>query len=229
MKIALTRSDTTFERYEKWLKHYNVEFEVLDYKGDEKEISKLEECSGLILSGGVDIYPDLYCEGGNVNSLETYTPERDDFELRVIDLAMNKKLPILAICRGCQLMNVYFKGSIIYDLMDVCGVNHDRISETEGRIHEVNIIKGTMLYEIIQTDSSKVNSYHHQAIDLLGDGLIVNAKSDDGIIEGIEYSDKKNKPFFLGIQWHPERFKDLNDPASENILNYFINECKKVN
>ncbi|MEZ4824085.1 MAG: gamma-glutamyl-gamma-aminobutyrate hydrolase family protein [Ignavibacteria bacterium] len=229
MKVAITRSDTTFERYEKWLDHYNIEFEVLDYNGNENEISKLDECSGLILSGGVDIHPENYCDIDTSDSTETYTPERDEFELKVIETAMNKKLPILAICRGCQLMNVYFKGSIIFDLMDFCGVNHDRISVTEGRIHEISVIKDTLLYEIMNIDKSKVNSYHHQAIDRLGKGLIVNAKSADDIIEGIEYSDKNNKPFFLGIQWHPERFENLNDPASENILIYFINECKKVN
>jgi putative glutamine amidotransferase len=84
-----------------------------------------------------------------------------------------------------------------------------------------------MLHEITDLENTAVSSSHHQSIDRLGEGLLINAKSDDGIVEGIEYADKTNKPFFMGIQWHPERFKDLNAAASKNILDKFISECQK--
>ena len=237
MKIALTRSESRFNIYTDWLKHHNIEFEVLDYESKTDEISKLDGCSGLILTGGADILPELYCDLINVydedngkNSIVcgTYIRERDDFEMKVIEYSIKKNLPILAICRGLQIMNVYFRGSLISDLMEIKNVNHDRISESEGRLHNINVLKNTLLHEIVKTDVTEVNSYHHQAIDTLGDNLMINSRSEDGIIEGIEYSDKKDKLFFIGIQWHPERFKNMKDPASESILIYFINECKKV-
>jgi len=228
MKIAVTKTDSKMIIYTDWLEKYNIDYEVLDHENNEDEFSKMENCSGLILSGGIDIYPELYGDPDAVESGETYNRPRDSFELKIIDLALKKDLPVLAICRGLQIMNVYFKGSLISDLMDIKNVNHDRISESEGRLHRIEILKDTLLHEIVKKDITEVNSYHHQAIDRLGENLMVNSKSEDGIIEGIEYSNKKDKPFFLGIQWHPERFKNLKDPASESILNFFINECKKV-
>lgn len=228
MKIALSKTETNFSIYQDWLNRYNFVFEILDYEGKEDEISKMDNCSGLILTGGVDIYPEIYCDWDKRDTGEIYIQERDDFELRLIEIAVKRNLPIFAICRGCQLMNVYFKGDIILDLMEFKNVNHDRITPIVGRIHDINIFKNTLLHEILNMEIAEVNSYHHQAIDTLGEGLMINAKSIDGIIEGIEYADKKGKPFFLGIQWHPERFTDLTLPASENILKYFINECKKI-
>src|SRR4030095_5912732 len=123
---------------------------------------------------------------------------------------------VLAICRGLQLINIFFRGSLIFDLQEIRNVDHRKISDTEDRLHEVNIFKDTLLYNVVNEDRAMIASSHHQSIDRLGEGLMVNAKSDDGIIEGIEYLDKEDKPFFLGVQWHPERFRDFNDPASKN-------------
>lgn len=228
MKIALTKSETKFDVYKSWLEQYYIDYEVLDYKKDSDGLSVLDDCSGLILTGGVDINPEIYCDPDTKENCGTFNPERDTFELKVIEKAMKKRLPILAICRGHQLINIYYKGSLIFDLMETRNVEHERISESENRLHDITVLKDTLLYKIMKTDSAIVTSSHHQAVDQLGEGLMINAKSDDGIIEGIEYSDKKDKPFFLGIQWHPERLENLKDPASENILIYFINECKKI-
>jgi len=228
MKIALTISDTKFDVYKRWLELYNIDYEVLDYNGGNDGLAVLDVCSGLILTGGVDIHPDTYCDRDSKEDCGTYNTERDGFELKVIEKAMKKRIPILAICRGHQLMNIYFGGSLIFDLMETRSVEHERISETENRLHDITVLKDTLLHEIMKTDSAIVTSSHHQAVDRLGEGLMINAKSDDGIIEGIEYSDKKDKPFFLGIQWHPERLDNLKDPASESILIYFTNECKKI-
>ncbi len=225
MKVAITKSDSKFERYTFWLESFNVRYEILDYKNHETDINKLDECSGLILTGGVDIYPELYCDWDTAETKGTYNPERDGFELKIIEKAVKREIPILAICRGMQIINVFYRGSLIFDLEEIRGVNHNKIAPYEDRIHEVNILPGTLLHEITNLSKAEVNSSHHQALDRLGEGLIINAKSDDGIIEGIEYSDKTGKPFFLGIQWHPERMSNFNSPVSKNIIDKFVSEC----
>jgi len=226
MIIGLSRTEKRPERYTDWLDHNNIEYIVLDYENHQKDLDRLDECSGLILSGGVDIYPEIYCDWDTVETKGTYLPERDGFELNLLEKAIGNRLPVLGICRGCQLMNVYFRGSMIFDIEDIRNVNHKKISRNEDRIHGIRIIKDSLLYEIIQSEKAEVNSSHHQSADRLGEGLMMSAKSDDGIVEAIEYADKTGKPFFIGVQWHPERFIDLNAPVSKNILDKFISECK---
>ncbi|HMS34844.1 MAG TPA: gamma-glutamyl-gamma-aminobutyrate hydrolase family protein [Ignavibacteria bacterium] len=226
MIIGLSRVEKRLERYTGWLDNNNIEYTVLDYEKHDTDIDKLDECSGLILSGGVDIYPEIYCDWDTAETKGTYLPERDGFELNLLEKAIENKMPVLGICRGCQLINVYFRGSMIFDIEDIRKVNHRKISKTEDRTHGIRIIKDTLMYEIVQEDYAEVNSAHHQSADRLGEGLMMSAKSDDGIVEAIEYADKTGKPFFIGVQWHPERFSDLNAPVSKNILDKFISECK---
>ena len=226
MIIGLSRTERKFDRYTEWLDHYGIEYKILDFDQHESDLLKIDECSGLILSGGVDIYPEIYCDWDTVETKGTYFPERDGFELKLLEKAIENKIPVLGICRGCQLMNVYFRGSLIFDIEQIRNVNHKKIAPDEDRLHKVNIIKDSLLFEIVKKESVTVNSSHHQSVDRLGEGLMMCAKSEDGIVEGIEYADKTDKPFFIGVQWHPERFRDLSKPASKNILDKFISECK---
>lgn len=227
MVIGITKSESKFDRCINWLKHFNVEYIILDYQNHDEDLKRLDECSGLILSGGIDIYPELYCDWDTKETKGTYNPERDGFELTLIEKSIDNKIPLFAICRGLQLVNVFFRGSLIFDLEEIRNVNHRRVSSTEDRLHAVRIFDGTLLREIMGVNEETVTSSHHQAIDRLGEGLMINAKTDDGIIEGIEYADKSGKPFFIGVQWHPERFKNFNSPASKNILDKFISESEK--
>jgi len=229
MKIGISRSDTNFLRYENWLKYFEIEYRVLDYLFPEEGYKIFNECDGLILSGGVDIYPELYCDWDTKETKGTYNPERDGFELRLVETAVQSSKPVLGICRGLQLINIFFRGSLISDLLEIRNVNHDEISPSKPRFHDVKILKDTLLYDISKIEKANVNSYHHQSIDRLGEGLRINAKSDDGIIEGIEYSDRNDKSFLLGVQWHPERFEDSDISLSANILKRFISECKLEN
>ncbi|MEO8209809.1 MAG: gamma-glutamyl-gamma-aminobutyrate hydrolase family protein [bacterium] len=228
MKIGISKSESKFDRYLNWLEYFKINHEILDFENHESDLKKLDDCSGLLLSGGVDIYPELYCDWDTVETKGTYKPERDGFELKLLEKAIEKKIPILAICRGLQLVNVFYRGSLIFDLEEIRNVNHRKISKIEDRIHEIKIFDNTLLNEITGLNEINVNSSHHQAIDRIGEGLIVNAKSGDGVIEGLEYADKRDKPFMIGVQWHPERFKDLNSPASKNILVKFISQCEKT-
>ncbi|MBS1492011.1 MAG: gamma-glutamyl-gamma-aminobutyrate hydrolase family protein [Bacteroidetes bacterium] len=227
MKIGISKSESKFERYTKWLDHFEVNYEVLDYENHEKDLQKFDDCAGLILSGGVDIYPEIYCDWDTPETKGTYIPERDGFEMKLIEKAIRQKKPILGICRGLQLINVFFRGSLIFDLEEIRNVNHRKISETEDRIHEIRIFNDTLLKEIIKEDTAEVTSSHHQSADRLGEGLMISAKSPDGVIEAIEYADKLNKNFMIAVQYHPERFLNFEKAASKNLLERFLSECNK--
>lgn len=142
-------------------------------------------------------------------------------------MLLEKNKPILGICRGMQLINCKLKGNLINDLETVRNVNHKKFNNGADREHHVIVNKNTLLSQIIEKSEGEVNSSHHQAIDRLGEGLMVSSKSPDGIIEGIELSDKTNSSFFLGIQWHPERMINKDSPFVKNIINRFKKETEK--
>ena len=225
MKIALTKSNTGFQKYINWLEYFEVDFIIFDWE-EKTPIELFENCNGLILTGGTDVYPGLYTDKDKIIPDGTYTPERDSYELELINNALKSNKPILGICRGNQLLNVYFKGNLIFDIEKVKGVNHCRISEDKVRHHEIIITPDSILSCIVKGNYFDVTSTHHQAIDKPGEGLMINAVSGDGVNEGIEYLNKSGKAFLLGIQWHPELFDNYNNPFSKDILMKFLEEVK---
>lgn len=227
MRVGVTKTNSKFEKCLEWLDYFKVNYQILDHENHEDDMKKADNCSGLILTGGVDVYPEIYCDWDTTETKGTYSPERDGFELKLIEKFLNAKKPILGLCRGLQIVNVYFRGSLIFDLEEIRNVNHKKISPTQDRLHEINIFPDTLLSEITKIKRAIVTSSHHQAIDRLGEGLMINAKADDGIIEGIEFIEKEDKSFFIGIQWHPERFQNYTEPCSKNILEKFISESEK--
>lgn len=223
--IGITVCENNFNLYLKWLEHFDTQFVVIDYR-EKDAMNKFNEVTGLILSGGIDIYPELYNDWENKEDTGKYNTNRDGFEYKLIEQALIKEIPILGICRGCQFINVYFNGSLIYDIPTIRKVDHNKLDKDTMRIHNINILSNTLLYNCVNKDKGEVNSSHHQSIDRLGEGLIVSAKANDGIVEAIEYADKKDKPFLMGIQWHPERFPDYNDVFSKNIFEAFKKSIK---
>jgi putative glutamine amidotransferase len=165
----------------------------------------LEKVDGLLLSGGSDIDPALYGEPPHPK-LGAVVRARDEFELALTREAIARDVPILAICRGHQVLNVALGGTLLQDIPSVvvAGVDHDARSERWERSHEVRVLQDTRLREILGGETVAVNSFHHQAVDRLGQGLVVSAQSSgDQVIEGIEMPDRR---FVLGVQWHPESF-----------------------
>lgn len=224
-KTGISKSDSKFERYTQWLEVGGLEYIVLDW--EKNNFDDIKQCSSLLLTGGKDVFPEFYNDWEDGKHREDYLPERDGFEFKLIDYAVANNFPILGICRGLQIINCKLNGSLINDIETIRGTNHRKISQTEDRVHNVNVSVNSLLYEIVKEKSGPVNSSHHQAIDRVGEGLRVTAKADDGIIEAVEWDDKAWKPFMLCIQWHPERVNDRESPFSKNIFDRFKLETEK--
>ena len=183
----------------------------------------LDIIHGLLVTGGdFDIDPKLYGEKKNSSKI-SLKKERTNFEFQITKYAVDKNLPLLGICGGQQLLNVVLGGTLIQHIPDFINTNikHEQANPRNEASHIVKINKGTKLKKIIGTSEMFVNSAHHQAVKELGERLIINAKSNDGIIEGFESTDLD---FYLGIQWHPEF---LIDPGDLKIFESFISYAKK--
>jgi putative glutamine amidotransferase len=164
----------------------------------------LDHLRALVLTGGSDVDPAFYGAAPHPN-LGKVVPERDVFEIALTREALGRELPILGICRGHQVLNVATGGTLIQDIpSDVIGAaEHDPERERWETAHDVRILPGTRLRAILGKDKLAVNSFHHQAVDKVGQGLAVSAWSQgDRVIEGIEMPGR----FVVGVQWHPEGF-----------------------
>lgn len=167
----------------------------------------LDRVDALVLSGGADIDPRLYNEERHPTVTSVF-PERDAFELALCREALRRDMPTLAICRGHQLLNVATGGTLFQDIASQveAAVVHDPDLERWERCHDVVLLPGTRLRDILGQERVAVNSFHHQAVKELGQGLVLSARGcDDGVIEGMEMPGRK---FTIGVQWHPESFWD---------------------
>ncbi len=230
LKIGLTFTGTPekHNNYVNWLKGKD-HIEIITLSTSENNLDELAKLDGIVLSGGVDMHPKIYGSAitNYPNAPEEFDEARDEFEASVFDLSQQYNKPLLSICRGMQLVNAIQGGSFIQDLGPEGNKVH-RIEETDKQ-HLINILPGSLLNEIIGETTCIANSAHHQAVLIPGKDLIVSAQSPEGIIEGLEWKDKTGKPFFLAIQWHPERMYKLGIehlPTSTNIRERFIAEIK---
>jgi putative glutamine amidotransferase len=176
-----------------------------------------EAASGLLLMGGSDVNPARY---GETRHPETQDPDdaRDELECSLIKEALARDLPLLAICRGIQILNVQHGGSLVQHLDTVA--RHRRRPENRGLpAHQVVVLPGTLLSVILGgVLTLDVNSRHHQAIAHLGDGLFVSARDpEDGTIEAVEQPDKR---FVVGVEWHPENMAPT-DPVQAKLFQAF--------
>jgi gamma-glutamyl-gamma-aminobutyrate hydrolase PuuD len=212
------------EDYRQSILHVGGEVRLLDVSAD--LAAALEGLHGLMLTGGADVAPDKYGEAPHP-TVEEPEPGRDDFELGLVSLARKQRLPILAICRGIQVLNVAYGGSLVQDIpSQVPGALPHRLEVPPHQAfelaHEIWIDKDTLLSKLMRerlsdTDACEVNSRHHQAVRQLGRGLVVSATAPDGVIEAIE---DPAAGFCLGVQWHPENFFRTGEfrPLFEGLL-----------
>jgi putative glutamine amidotransferase len=178
---------------------------------------------GLLLPGGGDIDPNTYGDYPN-EKLGRVDPRKDRTEIDLFTLAFNQNMPILGICRGVQLLNIALDGTLYQDIAGQIrmSMNHYPEYPASEMCHKVDIEKGTRLYKILGESIIWVNSSHHQAIKLHGKGLVVNAKSPDGVTEGLEQPSKK---WVIGVQWHPELYW-RNDRLMTKLFKEFVEACK---
>jgi putative glutamine amidotransferase len=174
----------------------------------------LEEIDGLMLVGGADVEPNRYGARDQEQVCKTF-PGRDEAEWKMIDAAFRRRLPILAICRGMQLLNVYLGGTLVRDLSE----DGHQLEDTER--HAVHIERGSALHRLVRTNAGDATSSHHQAVDEVGEGLRVAARHEDGVVEAIEWTTPMRKPWLAAVQWHPERM-GLDEPLAGTLLGGFL-------
>ena len=181
-------------------------------------INDYSSYDGLILPGGGDVHPSRF--GETNNGSRAIDEEMDEIQFNALDYFVNAKKPVLGICRGEQLINIYFGGKIIQDLPT--NFLHQYSEETGIIYHDVKADRGSIIYRLYGEDFV-VNSYHHQGCSLMGSGLRATAFADDGVVEAIEH---KSLPI-VGTQWHPERLAfDKYIPGKSDgslIFNEFLN------
>jgi putative glutamine amidotransferase len=176
-----------------------------------------------LLTGGSDVDPALYGEARQP-TLKRVIPERDAFEIALCQEALRRDLPVLAICRGQQLLNVALGGTLHQDIGSQVpdAIEHVGSGARWDTTHDVELLPGTRLRSILVDQTLPVNSFHHQAVKRVAEGLVVSARSPvDGVIEGLE---SRCHGFVLAVQWHPEDFFE-HSPAFEPLFSALVEAC----
>lgn len=187
---------------------------LLPVTGDEAvRAAQLDLLDGLLLSGGLDIHPGLYGEQDVHSATETEAGGRDEHEIGLVRAAVARDLPVFAICRGLQVLNVALGGTLYQDLPTQVGTEwaHRQGPHSSEKTHQTCIVPGSRLAGIMDgMGTLPINSHHHQAAKDVAPGLVVTARSDDGVIEALEKPDTR---FLLAVQWHPENLYETDTPS----------------
>lgn len=230
LTIGITNTSSHYSNYPRWIKGGDTSIKILQLQHGNLDDLKL--CDGIVLSGGIDTHPTFYNNKriDYPNAPNQFDAARDEFEISIFKYALEHTIPVLAICRGMQLVNSALGGDLIQDIEEIGKPDHRREGESD-RLHEIKVLKDSFLYEITETENGIVNSAHHQAIRIIADDLIVSAFSKDGVAEAAEWKNKNNKPFLLCVQWHPERLVSpvKENPFEKNIRKEFLNAVKNTN
>jgi putative glutamine amidotransferase len=193
----------------------------------------VSRCDGVLLTGGEDVEPHIYGNGlpKSLRKTVTVTPDggaRDLRELILVDEAFRQHKPLLAICRGHQVLNVALGGTLLADIRSQKpdAQNHRRMDKRSEVVHEVRLTADSLLAKITGAHKLGVNSTHHQAVDKIAPPLRAVARSDDGIVEGLELKPDalRSVPFLLSVQFHPERLADRYK-AHRAIFSAFARAC----
>ena len=213
--------------YEESLRRAGAEIRVLDPAVDEPD-DVVARVDGLLLAGGGDVLPSLYGEAAHA-SFSAAEAGRDEYEMQLARRAVEADMPLLAICRGVQVLNVALGGTLVQDIpTEVPGsLDHDVREPRVATAHEVWMTSGTLLERLMRSrieegDAFDVNSRHHQAPRTLGAGLVVSGTAPDGVIEAIEDPARR---FCLGVQWHPENFYRTGE--FRPLFEGFVAACRK--
>ena len=182
---------------------------------DPKLVEKALACDGLLLPGGDDIDPGRYHQP-RTEKCGKSSLLRDETEWKLLQAYLPTGKPVLCICRGVQLLNV-FQGGTLHQHID----HHADFKTRAKGCHEAHIQPGTLLSRLLPQESVFVNSLHHQSADIIGQGLTVSARAEDGTVEALEL---EGHPFCIGVQWHPEHLSNSR-PDQQQLFDAFVNQC----
>lgn len=230
LTIGLSKGNGSpkYQNYWGWLRSYDPYVNIIDLYESAALEDDLQTLDALILTGGGDIHPERYGHPELIDACVSVDLKRDELELTALAYAVENKLPVLGVCRGLQIINVYKNGTLVPHLPAKLGDDQYHSSLPEGdNTHSVDIEPGSILFKLTGVIDSEVNSSHHQGIDRLGEQLAVSAKSPDGLIEAIEWQEPEHSSFLVAIQWHPERMNPEN-PLSQNLLERFFLEAESA-
>ncbi len=195
------------------------------FEDEEQAQEALASLDGLVLTGGEDIDPSYYNEEPD-SYLEDVNAARDKSDYILLSAALEKDMPVLAICRGCQYLNVICGGALYQDIPTQYDTDilHRSVDQIDFEYHDINVLEGSHLADIMGAGGLNVNSWHHQCIKGLGEGLEVVATSSDGIAEAIE---KEDATFVVGLQFHPEWHIDDGDTDFLAIFEKLVEYASK--
>jgi len=225
LKIGITDCKK-YKNYEHWLLNAPQGVKVIQLSYHQNNLEDVDQCDGIVLSGGEDVHPDRYKRPDLVQHLNEHNINitRDDFEWQVVKRSIELRKPILGICRGLQLMNVYLGGSLIHDIPSIKDFHgHGSKENNDGR-HAIHVTESSLLHTVTKNTAGEINSAHHQAVEKYADELVVTATSDPGIVEAMEWAAPAGKPWLLLVQWHPERMPDQENPFASGIRSAFLHQ-----
>ncbi len=238
MKIAISKASGSekYALYGAWLKAANEDVEVVDLTGVKADdaVVALSTATGLVLTGGPDIEPGRYGKSEQASLCMGIDVERDEQEFALAKSAIEMNIPVLAICRGAQLLNVAYGGTLFADIPtqfqpvsaddQQTSIEHRRLGENDSR-HDLDVEPGSLIVRICRVTQGTINSAHHQGVERLGNLFAPSAYAPDGMIEAFEWGDAAlgGKPFLLAVQWHPERL-EWENPLSLPIAKHFLHE-----
>ena len=197
----------------------------LDDPGTHRRV--LDTAGGLLLTGGEDIDPARY--GEPVDGTRRISPERDDMEFELLQVALERGLPVLAICRGMQLLNVVLGGTLYQDLASDfdAAISHDSWKDVDASIHTVRPAGPALLDDVFADEPTVQNSAHHQGVARLAADLEPVGYAPDGLIEAVEYR-MADGGWTVGVQWHPERKIDRDDGVNRRLFEAFGDAVRGV-
>ena len=187
--------------------------------GDPQEL--LEPFDGLVLVGGGDVEPARY-GAEPADTLYGLEPDRDAFEVNLVRAAGRSGLPTLCVCRGMQILNVAFGGTLHQHLPGMPGlIPHGVPADGSEVLHAMEVGPGSLLREAVDADTIACSSHHHQGVDRVGEGLVVTGRSEDGLVEAIEVPTDPDGAWIVGVQWHPEDTAEA-DPRQQGLFDGLV-------
>ena len=193
--------------------------------GTAEEVAR--RIDGLLLCGGSDLDPGYYGEAP-IPELDVTIPARDTFEMALVEQVLERGIPVFGICRGLQVLNVALGGTLYQDLPSQFGggsIAHRQQMPKWQWTHEVEVDGGSNIAKIMETDSLRVNSYHHQAVKDLADGLVLAARASDGVVEAAE-SRNLSERWLVGVQWHAEAMRSTG-PEHRNLFEAHVEAAER--